>query len=292
MASLRDIRDRIDSVKNTQKITSAMKMVSAAKLRKSQEAMEQARPYSVELGGLLARLSARMQEEKNKVPHPLMKVRREVKRVMLVVMTSDRGLCGSYNTSNLRRAERFLRENANRFEEIEIATVGRKGFEYFGKRHVSTVTDHPGVFEDLTFRRALEIADGLSKAYMDDHLDGVYLLYNKFQSVMNQEIILQDLLPIVQSELPEGEEHDYLYEPDRFEVLETLVPRHVAVCVWQALLESQASEYGARMTAMDSATKNAGELVDSLTLEFNRARQAAITMELMDIVGGAEALNG
>ena len=292
MASLRDIRDRIDSVKNTQKITSAMKMVAAAKLRKSQDAMEQARPYSVELGGLLSRLSARMQEEVGKAPHPLMKVRPTVKRVLLVVMTSDKGLCGAFNTSILRRAERFLRENANRFEEIEIATIGRKGYEYFAKRHVSTVTDYPGVFEDLTFRRAIDIADALSKAFLDDHLDGVYLLYNEFQSVMTQEIVLHDLLPIVQSELPRGGEHDYLYEPNRPEVLNTLVPRHVAVCIWQALLESLASEYGARMTAMDSATKNAGEIVDDLTLQFNRARQAAITMELMDIVGGAEALNG
>jgi F-type H+-transporting ATPase subunit gamma len=289
MPSLRDIRKRIRSVKNTQKITRAMKLVSAAKLRRAQEAILSARPYALELGGMLHRVAARAKTPDGRLPHPLLEVR-EPRRVLLVVMTSDRGLCGGFNASILRRAERFVRENRDQYESLELATIGRKGRDYFRRRSVATTRDFPGVFESLTYRRATEIARGLADEFVTANLDAVFLLYNEFKSAMTQRIVVEQLLPIVHDELPTGEDVDYIYEPDQAAVLDQLAPRYMAVEIWRSLLESHASEHGARMNAMENATKNAKELVGALTLQFNRARQSAITKELMDIVGGAEAL--
>ena len=291
MASLRDIRNRIRSVKNTQKITGAMKLVAASKLRRAQEAITSARPYALELGGLLRRVSGRLSHDEGQAPHPLLELR-EPKKVLLVILTSDRGLCGAFNASILRKAEQFVAENKSRFESLEVATIGRRGHDYFKKRKIATVRNFSGVFEDLTFRRASEIAEGLAKEYIDSDLDAVFLLYNEFKSAMSQTVSVEPLLPIVEQELPDGESiAEHIYEPGREEVLMKLVPRYIAILVWRALLESSASEHGARMTAMESAAKNAKELVDKLTLQYNRARQAAITRELMEIIGGAEALN-
>ncbi|OGQ79428.1 MAG: ATP synthase F1 subunit gamma [Deltaproteobacteria bacterium RIFOXYA12_FULL_58_15] len=289
MPSLRDIRNRIRSVKSTQKITRAMKLVAAAKLRRAQENILAARPYALEIGGLLHRVATRAQGEDGKVPHPLLDVR-EPKRVLLVVMTSDRGMCGGFNSNILRRAERFIHEHEDRFEKMEVASIGKKGREYFRKRGVATVRDFPGVFDDLTFRRATEIAEGMAEEYVKGEFDAVFLLYNEFKSAMSQRVTVESMLPIVHDELPAGEDIDYIYEPGQVEVLNQLAPRYVAIEVWRALLESNASEHGARMTAMENATKNAKELIDGLTMQFNRARQAAITKDLMDIVGGSEAL--
>jgi len=289
MASLRDIRKRIRSVKNIQKSTGAMKLVAAAKFRRAQDAILTARPYALQLGSLLKRVATRAQGEHGTLPHPLLD-RREPKRVLLVVMTSDRGLCGSFNTNIMKRAERFVREEQEHFESLQLATIGRRGSDYFRKRKVATVREFPGVFEALTFRRASEIAFGLADEFVHHDLDAVYLLYNEFKNVASQKVVTENLLPIVHEELPAGEDIDYIYEPNQADVLDKLVPRYVATHVWRALLESFASEQGARMTAMEAATKNARELVDSLTLQYNRARQTAITRELMDIVGGAEAL--
>lgn len=291
MASLREIRKRIRSVRGTQKITGAMKLVAASRLRRAQDAILSARPYAVELGALLRRVATRAETHDEAPAHPVLALRTP-KRVLLVVMTSDRGLCGAFNANILRRAERFVRESGARFESLEIATVGRKGRDYFRKRKIATVRDFPGVFNDLGFHRASDIATGLVREFTSRELDAVFLLYNEFKSAITQRVVVQDLLPIVHEELPVGEDIDYLYEPDRKTVLEQLVPRYVATLVWRALLESSASEHGARMTAMDSATKNARELVDRLTLQYNRTRQASITRELMEIVGGAEALKG
>ncbi|MEZ4270207.1 MAG: ATP synthase F1 subunit gamma [Myxococcota bacterium] len=292
MASLRDIRNRIKSVKSTQKITGAMKMVAASKLRRAQEAITAARPYALELGSMLRRVSARVPHEEGRAPHPLLEIHAP-RRVLLVIMTSDRGLCGSFNAGILRRAEIFLKENRERYESLEVATVGRRGHDYFAKRKVATVRNFPGVFEDLTFRRASEIAEGIAAEYVEHDLDAVFLLFNEFKSALNQTVQVVPLLPIVEEELPPGEGAvEYIYEPSQKEVLDKLVPRYVATIIWRALLESSASEHGARMTAMGSATKNAKELVDKLTLKYNRARQAAITRELMEIISGAEALNG
>lgn len=291
MASLRDIRKRIRSVKSTQKITGAMKLVSASKLRRSQDSIHAARPYAIELGSLLRRLATRADTHGDEPAHPLLEIR-PLRRVLLVVITSDRGLAGAFNANILRRAERFIRENRERFESLEVATIGRKGRDYFRKRKLATVRDFPGVFQSLGYHRATEIAEGLVKEFVSRDLDAVFLLYNEFKSALSQRVIVQDLLPIVHEELPAGSDIDYLYEPNRDEVLDRLVPRYVATLVWRSLLESSASEHGARMTAMDSATKNARELVDRLTLEYNRTRQATITRELMEIVSGAEALKG
>jgi F-type H+-transporting ATPase subunit gamma len=291
MASLRDIRKRIRSVRNSQKITRAMKLVAASKLRRAQDAMLKARPYAREMATLLSRVAARAATEDQGASHPLLEVR-VPKRAMLIVVTSDRGLCGAFNANLLRRADRFIRENGPRFDSLEIATIGKKGRDYYRKRRVATVRDFPGVFENLTFRKAGEIAEVVAREYMGRELDAVYLMYNEFKSAISQAVQIQEILPVVAEELPAGDAVDYIYEPDQEQVLDKLVPRYVATLVWRALLESAASEHGARMTAMDSATRNAKELIDTLTLQYNRARQAAITRELMDIVGGAEALNG
>jgi F-type H+-transporting ATPase subunit gamma len=290
MPSLRDIQNRIRSVKNTQKITRAMKLVAAAKLRRAQDSILSARPYAVEVGSLLRRVATRAQGEEG-APHPLLDVR-EPRRVLLVIMTSDRGLCGGFNSNILRRGERFIRENRDRFETLEVATIGKRGREHFRKRKIATVRDFPGVFEHLSFRRATEIAKGLSDEFVEKELDAVYLVYNEFKSAMTQRVTVANVLPLVQEDLPEGRDIDYIYEPSQEQVLDQLAPRYVAIEMWRALLESNASEHGARMTAMENATQNAKELIATLTLKFNRARQAAITKDLMDIVGGAEALRG
>jgi F-type H+-transporting ATPase subunit gamma len=308
MASLRDIRKRIRSVKNSQKITKAMKLVAASKLKRAQDAIVRARPYATALGGLLSRVSARAQLDTDLTEaqplHPLL-VLRPPRRVLLVVITSDRGLCGAFNSNILRRAERFISENAQRFEHIEVATIGRKGRDYFRKRHLAPVRDYPGIVGNLHYDQAITLAEGLVKEYTEQSLDAVFLLYNEFKSAISQQVSLRDILPVT-PEAPQqassnadgsagqapADEVDYLYEPSRAAVLDRLVPRYVAIEMWRALLESVASEHGARMTAMDSATRNARDLTEQLTLQYNRARQATITRELMDIVGGAEALSG
>ena len=295
MASLRFIRTRIRSVRNTQKITKAMKMVAAAKLRRAQDAVVRARPYAELIDEMLASLaSARADAELP--PHPLMAVR-PLRRVEVVLMTSDRGLCGGFNSNIIRRGQRFLVEEGSRFERIQFSTVGRRGRDFARKRGIDTRKDYVGFFGRLRYAHAREIADDLIQAYEKDELDAVYLLYNEFKSAMVQQISLVQLLPLqprAETKRGPGEKGfitpEHLYEPSRPEVLRALIPRFLAMQIWRALLESEASEHGARMTAMDSATKNASEMIGRLTLDYNRARQAAITKELMEIVSGAEAL--
>lgn len=293
MASLRDIRKRIRSTTNMQKITKAQKLVAASKLRRAQDAITQARPYAQELSAMLGRVAARAaQTDTEGDVHPLLALR-PPERVLLVVFTSDRGSCGAFNSNILRRAERFIRENQDRFSQLEVATVGRKGRDYFKRRKIATVRDFPNLAQNLTYERVEEVANALVKEYLDKHLDAVFLLYNEFRSAMNQVVTVRDVLPVVAEELPaEDTGVDYIYEPSQMAVLDALVPQYVAVNVWRALLESAASEHGARMTAMDSASKNARDLTDALTLQYNRGRQAAITRELMEILSGAEALKG
>ena len=296
MASLRDIRNRIKSVKNTQKITKAMKLVAASKLRRAQDAINAARPYAVEIGQALQRVSSSVNEGDVEISNPLLETR-DVKKVLLVVMTSDRGLCGGFNANIIRRAELFLKENQDTYEEIQIATIGRRGHEHFRKKENLKVRNYPDLFNKLQFRDALEVAQELSSDYIKGEVDAVYLLYNEFKSAINQIVTLSTLVPVApesEEELPEDERAvlEYIYEPSAQDVLDQLIPRYVATLVWRSLLESNASEHGARMSAMDSATKNGKEIEDKLTLQYNRARQANITQELMEIVGGAEALNG
>jgi len=286
--SLKDIRKRIVSVRNTQQITKAMKMVDAAKLRRAQEAMTQARPYAQMIEEALSGVAVRSDES----AHPLLQ-RRTPRRVELVVMTSDRGLCGGFNANIFRRAQRFLYENADNYERIQISTIGRKGRDFFRKRNVATRKDYPGVFQELTYDKAKTIADELAAAYLGDELDAVFLLYNEFVSAISQKASLVQLLPInanSNSEDAKSQLVDYVYEPSREAVLNHLLPRYLTTQVWRALLESKASEHGARMAAMEAATKNSSELIDKLRLQYNRARQAYITKELSEIVSGAEAL--
>jgi F-type H+-transporting ATPase subunit gamma len=295
VASLRFIRTRIRSVRNTQKITKAMKMVAAAKLRRAQDAVVRARPYAQLIDEMLASL-ARARADADLPPHPLMAVRPQ-RRVEVVLMTSDRGLCGGFNSNIIRRGQRFLVEEGPRFERIQFSTVGRRGRDFARKRGIETRKDYVGFFGRLRYAQAREIADDLIQAYSKDELDAVFLLYNEFKSAIVQQISLVQLLPLqprAQARSAPAEKGfitpEHIFEPSRPEVLQALIPRFLAMQVWRALLESEASEHGARMTAMDSATKNASEMIGRLTLDYNRARQAAITKELMEIVSGAEAL--
>ena len=291
MPSLKDIRKRISSVKNTQKITKAMKMVAASKLRRAQDAIMNTRPYAYRIDGLIKGLSEVLMDD---YMHPLMVPREEVKNVALLVITSDKGMCGAFNSSILRYAADVL-DNRWTDRNVQLSLVGRKAMEYYKRRDIAATHTFPEVY--WQGRSQFEEADGISNQLVQDFVDGkideVWVLYNEFKSVISQKVVLEKLVPIVPAEEAEaGIPHDYDYEPDRKEVLDSLVPQHLSIQLYRALLESQASEHGARMAAMEGATKNAGEMIDRLTMQFNRARQAAITKELMEIIGGAEALKG
>ena len=281
MPSLKIIRKRISSVRSTQKITKAMKMVSAAKLRRAQEAAVAARPYAQKLSELLQAVASATTDE----AHPLLRAAEEPGRVRMVVLTSDRGLCGAYNAALLRQAEAFMRRQSGR--EVSLTIVGRKGVDYFRRRSATIANRHmqiPGPSVAL----AREIATKVSSEFA---VDRVELLYSAFRSALTQVPTIETLLPVaVKREGTAPLEH--LMEPDRASLLDRLLPQFVEVRIYRALLEAAASEQGARMTAMDSATSNAAKMIFSLTLAMNRARQAAITKELMEIVSGAEALKG
>lgn len=290
MASLKAIRKRIGSVKNTQKITRAMKLVAAARLRRAQENILQLRPYALKTLEVLSSVAMRVGEEEQ--AHPLL-ARREPKRVMLVVLTSDRGLAGAFNANINKAALNEWREREAQGQQVEFAVIGRKGRDFLRRRGAHIIRDFTGVFEDLSWDRAGEIGRYIVNEYTDEGLDACFLVYNEFKSAMTQRVTVEPLLPITPMEIPEGETAvDFIYEPHREALLDTLLPLYVEVEVYRALLESVASEHGARMTAMEAATNNAGELIRKLTLDYNRARQAAITKELMEIIGGAEALKG
>ncbi|HEY7554866.1 MAG TPA: ATP synthase F1 subunit gamma [Candidatus Binatia bacterium] len=287
MATLKAIRKRIGSVRNTQQITKAMKMVSAAKLRRAQEAAVQARPYAEKMTELLKNVSSRVASE----AHPLLRVR-EQKKVHLVLFTSDRGLCGGYNANLIRAAEAFIRRHGVN-QEIELTLVGRKGADYFRRRRASIAERYTDILYKVPEELAGEIAQKLIGRFVNGESDAVYILYSRFRSALSQVPTLEKLLPVALAEAGETEalpDTEYLYEPGAQQLLASLLPRVTEVAVQRALLEATASEHGARMTAMDSATGNAAKMIGSLTLQMNRARQASITRELMEIVGTAEAL--
>ena len=289
MPSLRDIRRRIGSVKSTQQITKAMKMVAAAKLRRAQEAITRARPYAVLLEQTLSRVASRARAEEA-AAHPLLSPR-PARVAELVVITSDRGLAGGFNSNVVRRAQRFLVENAGTYERVFVSTIGRKGRDSLKARRVAMRKDFTGVHARLSYEKAHEIAAEYAERYLAGEVDAVFLLFNEFKSAISQTVRLKQFLPVETAPLSEaGASADFLYEPARAELLADLVPRHLDVQVWRALLDSAASEHGARMTAMEAATKNAAEMIAALSLQYNRARQAYITKELMEIVSGAEAL--
>jgi F-type H+-transporting ATPase subunit gamma len=290
MPTLKEVRKRIASVKSTQKITRAMKLVAAAKLRRAQDAIVAARPYSNALVEAVAQVAARAET----TSHPLLE-RRAPRRLALVVITSDRGLCGAFNSGVCRAAQRFIVEGQEdkAIDEIRLNVAGRKGREYFKRRGFVMAHELRGATGDVVVERAKEIAAVVTDDFLAGTIDGVRLVYNQFKSAVSQKVTIEPLLPVEPAALPEGATLvDFAYEPSKVEVLDTLLPMYVRSRIYRALLESIASEFGARMTAMGNATSNAKAMIESLTLQYNRARQAAITKELMEIVGGAEALKG
>jgi F-type H+-transporting ATPase subunit gamma len=328
MATLRDLRKRLKATKNTEKITKAMKMVSASKLKRAQDAIVRARPYAVRMNEVLEHIV----KTTDLAAHPLL-MARVPKRIELLILTSDRGLCGSFNSNIIRGAERFLAENVKTYDEIRLSTIGRKGRDHFRRKGTKLFADYET--QEVRFARADEIAADLTARFRSGEVDAVYLLYNEFKSAISQKVVVRQLLPMMPLEgwqenpavrigelaaisgdvrtMP-GREVDlsvqqpetswqpsevlevdrpgfeHLFEPNRSAVLDSLLPQHLAVQVWRALLESTAAEHGARMSAMDSAARNARDMIQRLTLHVNRVRQAAITKELMEIVTGAEAL--
>jgi F-type H+-transporting ATPase subunit gamma len=285
MATLKVIRKRITSIRNTQQITKAMKMVSAAKLRRAQEAALLARPYADKMNDILTHLSARV----SRAAHPLLSTREE-KRIQLVLVTSDRGLCGGYNANLVRAAEAFIR-NHGAGKEILLAFVGRKGADYYRRRRGETGERYLNFLSTPAEELAAAIAEKLISRFVDGETDAVYLIYSHFRSALSQVPTVEKILPVALSETQEPEQlTEYLYEPGAEELLSSLLPKITEIKIQRALLEAAASEHGARMTAMDSATTNASKMMGSLTLQMNRARQASITRELMEIVGTAEAL--
>lgn len=289
MPSLKDIKKRIGTVKNTRQITKAMKMVSAAKLRRAQDAVVAARPYADKIYDVLSSLALREDSD----VHPLLQERGKG-RALVVLMTADRGLCGGFNANISKAAERFIRENNEGYEALDLMIIGRKGNELLKRRLGETIVK---VYENITgsinYSTAQLLGEEIVEAYESEKYDAVYLVYNAFRSAISQDVTFDQLLPVVPMEVDEDTHlADYIYEPGRAEVLDELLPKYVEVRIFRGLLESVASEHGARMSAMDSASKNASEMIDKLTLQYNRARQAAITKELMEIISGAESIKG
>ena len=283
MPALTDIRRRIRSVKSTQQITKAMKMVSAAKLRRAQEAMFAARPYARKMMEVLNELASRAPAH----AHPLLQERPDG-RVLLIVVTADKGLCGGFNANIIRTAARFVEERAG--SELLVGLVGRKGRDHFKRRSLKVRAEHVGVFQALKHATAQAIAREAMDDFTSEKVDRVFLIYNEFKSVIAQKITVEQLLPIPRAAInPHEPPLDYIYEPGPAGILANLLPRHVETQVWRALLESAAAEHGARMTAMDSATNNAGDMIQRLTLYMNKVRQAAITKEIIEVVSGAGA---
>ena len=286
MATLRDIRRRIRSVQSTQKITRAMKLVAAAKLRRAQERIMAARPYANKMAELLGNLVS----GSDGASHPLLE-QREGPRRQIVIVTADRGLAGAFNSNVLRRAVEFIRESNT--TEVTLVVVGRKARDFFRRRPYTVKRDMLGFWDRLAYSHAAELADYFMQEYLGGEVDEVHLLYNEFRSVALQRPVRQQLLPIPGGAATGGEAGapvDYIYEPGPDAILNDLLPRHVRMQVYRALMESLAGEYGARMTAMEAATKNAKDMIDILSVQYNKARQEKITKELLDIVGGAEAL--
>jgi F-type H+-transporting ATPase subunit gamma len=283
MATLRDIRRRIRSVQSTQKITRAMKLVAAAKLRRAQERITEARPYALKMAELLSSLVTRAGDD----VHPLL-ARRTTGRKRLVIITADKGLCGAFNSNILRASLAFLREQGQ--TDLTLVVVGKKARDFYRRRQWQVKSEMLGFFDQLAYSHAQEIAGQLIQSYLAEETDEVYLLYNEFRSVAVQRVKREQLLPIAAGAEGEAATGDYIYEPSPEGILAALLPRHVTTQVYRALMESVAGEHGARMTAMESATKNAKEMIDVLTIQYNKARQERITKELLDIVGGAEAL--
>lgn len=289
MPSLIDLRRRIRSVKNTQQITKAMKMVAAAKLRRAQERVLAARPYSEIYANMLAGVAGAAATGGAEVSHPLLATREE-KRILLVLVTSDRGLAGAFNSNLTKAAQVFIQEHPK--AEFQVEAIGRKGRDFFFRREMKLSGEHLGIVEKARFADAAAIARKVTALYAEEAIDAVYLIYNEFKSVMTQKLTVTQLLPVAVAgsvELSE-EPKDYIYEQSPIQLLGTLLPKYVETGIYRAMLESAASEHAARMTAMDAASTNAADVIEGLTLHLNRVRQASITKEIIEIVSGAAAL--
>ncbi len=293
MATLRDIKTRIKAVQNTQKITKAMKMVSASKLRKVQSRMLDLRPYADKMRDVLMSLAKGADRES----HPLLAFRPR-KTVEVVVVTSDRGLCGAFNTNILKAAQKYIDNCKKEGFEVSISTVGKKARDYFKRRGVPMRNSRTGISGNIRFSNAEEIANDIRENYINETIDEVTVVYNAFKSMATQTVTVAKLLPLAPIEegkegsAPESTASDFIYEPSMEAIFDRLIPRNVDIQIYRALLESSAAEEAARMSAMENATKSCNEMVDKLSLQYNKARQSSITGELMDIVGGVEALKG
>ena len=286
MPSLIDIRRRVRATKSTQQITKAMKMVSSSKLRRAQERIVRSRPYAQEMLRVFNSLATRV----DPAAHPLLQDDPQAARTLLVVISADRGLCGSFNTNVIKATAQHITDHpAQPGREVALALVGRKGRDFFNRRGFDVKYEEVGLFQNVKWEHAQAIANTCIREFLGPDVSSVYLVYNEFRSVISQRVVIERLLPIPKLEVEKVEGADYLFEPAPGELLETLLPFHVAVQVNRALLESSAAEHAARMTAMDAATRNAKEMVDRLTLYMNKVRQAAITREIIEIVAGAQA---
>jgi F-type H+-transporting ATPase subunit gamma len=289
MPSLIDLRRRVRAVKNTQQITKAMKMVAASKLRRAQERITAARPYAVQMQHVLAGLAGRVDPS----IHPLLMVRerRPDSRTLVIAVTADKGLCGSFNTNAIKAVAQTVIGSPT---PVTLGLVGRKGREYFGRRGFEVEFEQIGIFQKLSFANAQTIATLAMDAFTSGRVDRVLLVYNEFKSVISQRVVVDQLLPIARADLPaeqvEAPGSDYLFEPSAQEIFNQLLPRYVQVQVYRALLDSNAAFYAAQMTAMDTATRNSADMIASLTLYMNKVRQAAITREIIEVVSGAQAL--
>ncbi|MEW6509689.1 MAG: ATP synthase F1 subunit gamma [Bacteroidota bacterium] len=291
MATLREVRRRIGGVRKTQKITRAMKMVAAAKLRRRQAAVIAARPYARKMKELLAHLSGIPEAASSDLMTP-----REIKSIALIVVTSDRGFCGAFNANLLKAAVAHAEaqpDETGTGKALKIFSIGKKGTDFFTKRQYNIASRRVGLFARLDFTAAKEIAGEVTEGYLRGEYDRVDIVYNEFKTVAQQRIVIEQYLPIPQSDTGRrgGPAAEYIYEPGRHEILLSLIPRHLNFQLWRVLLESNAAEEGARMAAMENATENARELITSLQLQYNKARQASITKELLEVVAGAEALS-
>ncbi len=289
MATLRDIKTRIKGVQNTQQITNAMKMVAAARLRRAQENVVNARPYANQISVLFSHLAA----EKDIAENPFITAR-QVKNAAVVIVSADRGLCGAFNTNIVKETSRYINEELNSADiKAHLFCIGKKGYDYFSKRNYSIIGKKTGLFSSLEYNFALSISQELIKGYTEGSFDKVIIIYNEFKSIINQRIVVEQFLPIpIKKDLAQDKKlkPDYIFEPGRDYIFNYLPPKHLKAQVWRILLESNAAELGARMTAMDNATTNAKELIRTLRIKYNKERQAAITKEILEIVSGANAL--
>ncbi|TCK62522.1 ATP synthase F1 subunit gamma [Seleniivibrio woodruffii] len=287
MPGVMDIKRKIKSVKNTQKITKAMKMVSAARMRKAEESMTNARAYANKIYELVGSMADRVEADS----HPFLTARKEVKNICLAIITSDKGLCGAFNSNVVKKTLAFARENQG--ANIKLVCIGKKGFDFLGKKHFEVLSKYVSFGGKITYDEANEIGDRLVEFYMNEDADEVHIIHNEFKSTAFQVAKVTKVLPLsLEKKEAAADETDYIYEPQAEALLKEIMPRYINFTVFFSILESIAGEHGSRMVAMDNAARNAGEVISKLTLTFNKARQGAITKEILDIVNGAEALNG